>query len=242
MSPRITRLRPIPIGFAHRGASATAPENTLPAFALALELGATGLESDVWVTSDGVAVLDHDGLAGRQGLRRPAIASVARADLPSHIPSVSELFAHCDTQFELSLDVKDPAAIQPLMDAVALADPDGSLGCMSRLWLCHPNVDLLQSWGERWPRARLVHSERLPRLTQSPEQHGAQLAEAGLHAMNMHYSDWSAGLVTLFHRFGLHAFGWDAQHPRVLAQLLDIGIDAVYSDHTAKMMAAIGEA
>ena len=42
--------------------------------------------------------------------------------------------------------------------------------------------------------------------------------------------------------FGLHAFGWDAQHPRVLAQLLDIGIDAVYSDHTAKMMAAIGEA
>ena len=242
MSPRITRLRPTPIGFAHRGASATAQENTLPAFALALKLGATGLESDVWVTKDGVAVLDPDGLAGGRGFRRSAIASVKRADLPAHIPSVSDLFAHCGTQFELSLDVKDPAAMQPLMDAVALTDPEGSSGTMSRLWLCHPNVDLLQSWGEQWPGARLVHSVRLPRLTRTPEQHGAQLAEAGLHAMNMHYSDWSAGLVTLFHRFGLHAFGWDAQHPRVLAQLLDIGIDGVYSDHSDKMMAAIGEA
>ena len=35
------------IGFAHRGARAQAPENTLEAFSLALELGATGLESDV---------------------------------------------------------------------------------------------------------------------------------------------------------------------------------------------------
>ncbi|MDQ1372669.1 MAG: glycerophosphoryl diester phosphodiesterase, partial [Actinomycetota bacterium] len=53
-------LRP-PIGFAHRGARAHAPENTLEAFQLALKLGATGLESDVWLTHDGVPVLDHDG-------------------------------------------------------------------------------------------------------------------------------------------------------------------------------------
>lgn len=49
------------IGFAHRGARAYAPENTLEAFALALKLGADGLESDVWLTADGVPVLDHDG-------------------------------------------------------------------------------------------------------------------------------------------------------------------------------------
>ncbi|MDQ3575194.1 MAG: glycerophosphodiester phosphodiesterase, partial [Actinomycetota bacterium] len=41
-------IRP-PIAFAHRGARAHAPENTLQAFRLALELGSTGLESDVWL-------------------------------------------------------------------------------------------------------------------------------------------------------------------------------------------------
>ena len=55
-----------PIAFAHRGARAYAPENTIEAFQLALRLGATGLESDVWVTSDGIAVLDHDGVVRRR--------------------------------------------------------------------------------------------------------------------------------------------------------------------------------
>ena len=36
------------------------PENTIEAFELALRLGASGLESDVWITADGVAVLDAD--------------------------------------------------------------------------------------------------------------------------------------------------------------------------------------
>src|SRR5436189_6205813 len=42
-----------PIGFAHRGARAHAPDNTIEAFSLALRLGATGLETDLWLTSDG---------------------------------------------------------------------------------------------------------------------------------------------------------------------------------------------
>ena len=46
--------------FAHRGASAYAPENTLPAFALAAEMGAYGVELDVHLTKDGVLVVTHD--------------------------------------------------------------------------------------------------------------------------------------------------------------------------------------
>jgi glycerophosphoryl diester phosphodiesterase len=49
--------RPI---IAHRGASARAPENTLPAFELALEEGADALELDVHLTADGVPVVVHD--------------------------------------------------------------------------------------------------------------------------------------------------------------------------------------
>ena len=46
--------------FAHRGASGYAPENTLPAFALAEEQGADGVELDVQLTRDGQVVVIHD--------------------------------------------------------------------------------------------------------------------------------------------------------------------------------------
>lgn len=46
--------------YAHRGASAYAPENTLPAFQLAMEQGADGIELDVHLTSDGKLVVIHD--------------------------------------------------------------------------------------------------------------------------------------------------------------------------------------
>lgn len=46
--------------FAHRGASAYAPENTLPAFALAMEQGADGIELDVHLSRDGELVVIHD--------------------------------------------------------------------------------------------------------------------------------------------------------------------------------------
>ena len=45
---------------AHRGASAYAPENTLPAFAIARELGAYEVEIDVVLSSDDVVMLFHD--------------------------------------------------------------------------------------------------------------------------------------------------------------------------------------
>src|SRR5687767_4543522 len=100
-----------PIGFAHRGARAHAPENTIEAFQLALRLGATGLESDVWLTADGEADLDHDGVVvGRIWCR--SIATVPRTDLPAHVPTPAELYATCGTAFELSLDVKDPDATE----------------------------------------------------------------------------------------------------------------------------------
>ncbi len=54
-----------PVNFAHRGASARAPENTLKAFRLAAEDGAGGLETDVHVTWDGHVVAIHDDTVDR---------------------------------------------------------------------------------------------------------------------------------------------------------------------------------
>lgn len=46
--------------YAHRGASKYAPENTMPAFQLALDMNADGIETDVQLTKDGVPILIHD--------------------------------------------------------------------------------------------------------------------------------------------------------------------------------------
>src|SRR5438270_10768473 len=44
----------------HRGARGLRPENTLPAFEAALDIGVTSIETDIHLTSDGVPVLIHD--------------------------------------------------------------------------------------------------------------------------------------------------------------------------------------
>lgn len=237
MPTRLPSLDHPPLAFAHRGARAHAPENTVEAFALARKLGATGLETDVWVTSDGVAVLDHDGVVGRRPRRRP-IREVPRAELPEHVPDAAVLVDLLGDDLHLSVDVKDPAAAAPLLDALGAEDPT----LLSRVWLCHDDHDLLASWRKLAPQVRLVDSTRLKRLARGPERHAAQLRERGVDAVNLHHTDWSGGLVALYHRFGIRAWAWDAQHVRVLEGLFDMGIDAVFSDHTDRMADALGRA
>ncbi|MCU1379969.1 MAG: putative phosphodiesterase [Acidimicrobiales bacterium] len=222
-----------PIGFAHRGARAHAPENTIEAFTLATRLGATGLESDVWLTADGQAVLDHDGVV-RSGLRKRPIAQVARASLPGHIPTLAELYDAVGTERPLSLDVKDPAAAA-IVVAVAREAGDDAVG---NLYLC-TSFDQAAAWRELDDDIKLVDSTRLRRVKEGAERRAANLANAGIDVINLPIDDWTGGLTTLFHRFGRQAFGWDAQYRRQLDALLATGVDGIYSDHVDRMMDAI---
>src|SRR2546426_11966963 len=75
-----------PLVFAHRGGGALAPENTIAAFDNGLRLGADGLELDVRLSRDGVAVVHHDRLLDRTTrLRGPLVERSAdelcRADV-----------------------------------------------------------------------------------------------------------------------------------------------------------------
>ena len=54
-----------PLIWGHRGASGYAPENTLPAFQLAADMGADGVELDIQETKDGVIVVCHDETVDR---------------------------------------------------------------------------------------------------------------------------------------------------------------------------------
>jgi glycerophosphoryl diester phosphodiesterase len=70
-----------PVNFAHRGASARAPENTLEAFRLAVEAGAIGLELDVHVTRDGEVVVIHDPTVDRTTDGSGAVAAMTLEEL-----------------------------------------------------------------------------------------------------------------------------------------------------------------
>ena len=207
----------------------------MEAFQLALKLGATGLESDVWLTADGVAVLDHDGVV-RGGLRRRLIADVERDALPAHVPALADLYDQCGHDYELSLDVKDPAAAP---EVLRVAREAGGADAAGRLWLCHPDWQQVAAWRRLDDDVKLVDSTRIRKIKEGPERRAADLAAAGIDCMNMHHSDWTKGLATLFHRFELHCFGWDAQFERTLAELLGHGLDGVYSDHVDRMVEAI---
>ena len=209
---------------------AHAPENTLDAFRLAIRLGATGLESDVWPTSDGVPVLSHHGRVGPFYWRR-AVTRIAAGSLPATLPSLEDLYRAVGTGSQVSLDVMDPAVTAQVV-AVANRHP----GALGRLWLCHPDWETVASWRGLHPRIRLVDSTRLERIEEGPERRAARLAAARIDAINLHQSDWTGGLTALFHRFGLACLGWDAQHERQLDHLFRIGIDGVYSDHVDRMV------
>ena len=233
MQQRLPSLLNEPILFAHRGASAYSPENTLESFSLALKLGATGLESDIWATRDGVLVLDHDGVV-KSRLRSKPIAEFDRSSLPSHIPSLEQLLQHCGTQYQLSLDIKDPVVFDTIEQIVANIDAS----MLERMWLCHPSSELLMSKRDSMLHCKLVDSTRLAKIKEGPERRAANLASSGIEACNMHHTDWNGGLVALFHRFNIVTFGWDMQHESVLENAIRMGLDGVFSDWPDRMIEA----
>ena len=218
--------------FAHRGARAHAPENTIESFQLALRLGATGLESDVWLTADGVAVLDHDGEIRSGRLRKRPIGEFRRDQLPDHIPTLIELFETCGTDFHLSLDLKGQAIGPAVIDLALRQAPE----IVNRLWLCHHDLGELIQLRPLDDQVKLVHSTRLARVDEGIERRAARLAAERIDGVNMHREDWNGGLVSLFHRFDRTAFCWDLQFEHDLRPAYRMGVDAVYSDHVDRMV------
>lgn len=218
--------------FAHRGARAHAPENTIEAFQLALRLGATGLETDVWLTGDGVAVLDHDGDVRTGRFKKQPIGALRHDQLPEHIPTLRGLFEACGTGFHLSLDLKGPETGQAVIELVRGHAPE----LIDRLWLCHPVLDELLSLRPIDDRVKLVDSTRLTRIGEGPERRAARLADEGIDGINLHREDWNGGLVALFHRFERTAFSWDLQFEHQLRSAYRMGVDAVYSDFVDRMI------
>lgn len=226
-----------PIAFAHRGASAYAPENTIEAFRLALAQGATGLESDAWLAADGAVVLVHDQTirpAGREiDVTRTTSAALAAFGVPTLAVLYAELAAAGRSRTALSLDLEDPAVAGP---AVAVAE---RAGAVERLWACHDDVGLLADLRARSAEVRLVCSTRPDRVADGVSALIDRVAARRIDALNLHWSDWDQRLVDRCHEAGLAAFGWDAQERSLIDHLLALGVDGIYSDYPDRLVAAI---
>lgn len=146
-------------------------------------------------------------------------------DLPAHIPRLEELFETCGLDYDLSIDLKDPATFRAIIDLASRNGFD-----LDRLWLCHTDLPVLESMRREMQHVQLVESLRLRSLKSSFESHCAILAAKQINVVNMPVAEWNGGMTTMVHRFGLLAFGWDAQLPRTLSSGLRMGLDAVYSD------------
>jgi glycerophosphoryl diester phosphodiesterase len=104
---------PRPAIFAHRGASASAPENTLAAFRLALSQPADGIELDVHLSADGIVVVIHDQNLNRTtngvGLvHRTRLEELRRLDAGQGeaIPTLDEVLALVGDQVLLNVELK----------------------------------------------------------------------------------------------------------------------------------------
>ena len=222
-------LRTPPIGFAHRGARAHAPENTVEAFVLALKLGATGIESDVWLTADGVPVLDHDGVV-RVGLRRRPIGDVARSALPAHVPALADLYERCGTDFDLSLDMKGPGTAEATVAVAHAAGFDPR-----RLWLCGGSGSSA-AWRQYDPDVRLVTDLRWRDALLHAEEVVPLIAEQTVDAVNLRHGRWTKRLVRIVHDAGMLAFAWDVNHRWTKSYVLRTGVDGIFSDHPALLL------
>jgi|GEM_PF-404369 len=119
----------------HRGASDFAPENTLEAFAAAMDHGADGCEIDIHRSPDGVLYLHHDDKLGRvftgdgpvnrltyfELLQRPLTKTFGTADKDTRIPTLAALLALARQRaMLLHLDIKESGLddeISALLDA-----------------------------------------------------------------------------------------------------------------------------
>ncbi|MDQ3738912.1 MAG: glycerophosphodiester phosphodiesterase [Actinomycetota bacterium] len=119
---------PGPIAMAHRGGASDAPENTMPAFQSAVDLGYRYVETDAQATADGVVLAFHDDDLQRTCSRPGRISTLPIDDVATArvwgkepIPRLEELLmAFPGTRF--NIDCKTDATVQPLVDVLTRLD------------------------------------------------------------------------------------------------------------------------
>ena len=227
---------------AHRGLATAAPENTLLAFAKALAAGADYIETDVQVSSDGVAMISHDAdlkrLTGRDvqvsGLTRAELAKIDLGEGQGYATLAEALDGFPDARF--NIDVKTRAAAEATARAVLEANAAQRV--------------LVTSFSDATRTATLAALGGERAIATSASQRGVILAligvwlrlgflvRAGLRGVGAVQVPERRGpirvvtrrFVNAVHRAGVEVHVWVVNDENQMRRLLAQGVDGIVTD------------
>ncbi|UQZ35144.1 hypothetical protein C2I18_17395 [Paenibacillus sp. PK3_47] len=228
------------INFAHRGASAVCPENTMAAFRKSLELGATGIETDVQMTRDGGLVLIHDEKVDRTSngkgyLKDQTLAEVRQLDAGSWFgpefkvepfPTLEELLDLLkDRDTVLNIELKNGVFMYPGMEEKVIAAVR-KYGMSDRVILSSFNHYSLAHCKTLAPEIRtgILYGDGLYR----PWDYAKSLTADALHA---YLPTVRPGFVSEAAQNGIAYHPWTVNDPAQMQALIDMQVSGIITDH-----------
>ncbi len=236
----------------HRGASGYAPENTMEAFALAVEMGAYGIELDVQMSADGKLVVCHDERIDRTSNGSGAIAALSYEKLAQynyHAGFSAETFYRLPLLEEV-LELLKPTALHLNIE----------LKCDSLVRYEGMEVKAVQAVRQAGMEERVIYSSFdhycLRRLKYvDPFAKAGILYEACLYqpwvyaktlqatALHPHYASlFEPLIIDQVHREGLEVNTWTVNEPDLMRTLAQKGVDGIitnYPDTALKLLKEI---
>jgi glycerophosphoryl diester phosphodiesterase len=231
-------MPPAPEIIGHRGAPRERPENTLPAFQRAVELGAGAVELDVHATSDGIVVVHHDPVP-RAGSEPPDLAGRRIAELTwaelqrfrldggIGIPTLAAVLRALPARVRVYVEVKAPAA-----DAAVLQLVRGQADRCAVHSFDHRVTRRLRRAAPELRGGILLTSY----LIDTP----AAMRDAGALDVWQHWELVDEALVGEVHASGGRVIAWTVNDVHVARSFAAIGVDGICSDVPGDMRRALG--
>jgi len=238
VSPRPCRPRVI----AHRGASGTLPENTLPAYALAVEQRADMIEIDLHRTRDGAVVIAHDEglerLGGRGEIADATLSEVRDLDAGNgeRVPTLDEVLDRFGTQIPFNLELKRgtradyPGLPAAALEAVETRDLLGQT-------LFSSFYDSVLSGVRGASRAARIGLLLSPR---DPSRAFERARAVGAEALNPWIGLARRELIQEAHAEGLAVYVFTVDAEEDMRRLLDLGVDGLFTNHPDRLRALVG--
>ena len=238
-----------PLIWGHRGASGHAPENTLPAFKMAADMGADGVELDIQQTKDGVIVVCHDETIDRtssgagwlkdftfEELRRLDFSNGNAAYEDVKIPTMEEVFyLLAPTGLTINIELKTGIIFYENIEEKIL-DLTKKMGWEDRVIYSSFNHYSVRKIKELDPGAKvgLLYGDGPIDMP----GYGRRLGADALHPAfyNLQYPEYMEDC----RRYGLDVNVWTVNSTADLMQCREYGVNAVITNYPDKALKLYG--